>query len=55
MVATVQAYEEHGAALQLAKTRAMPSGCADLPVPWAGATARFRAVASPAVGDEHSA
>lgn len=52
LVATVQAYEGNGAALQLAKTRAMLTGCADLPVPWAGATARFRAVASPTVGDE---
>lgn len=52
LVATVHAYEGNGAALQLAKTRAMLTGCADLPVPWAGATARFRAVAAPTVGDE---
>ncbi|OPC76785.1 hypothetical protein B4N89_45760 [Embleya scabrispora] len=52
VVATVQAYEGNGAALQLARTRAMLTGCADVPVPWAGATARFRAVASPTVGDE---
>ncbi|MFI6582714.1 permease-like cell division protein FtsX [Embleya sp. NPDC050493] len=52
VVATVQAYEGNGAALQLAMTRAMLSGCADLPVPWAGASARFRAVAAPTVGDE---
>ncbi|MYS84834.1 permease-like cell division protein FtsX [Embleya scabrispora] len=52
IVASVQVYEGDGAAVQLAKSRAMVTGCADLDLPWQGGTARFRAIAAPTLGDE---
>ncbi|MET7301674.1 permease-like cell division protein FtsX [Embleya sp. NPDC005575] len=52
LVASVQVYEGDGAAVQLAKSRAMVTGCADLDLPWNGGTARFRAIAAPTVGEE---
>ncbi|WP_331738360.1 permease-like cell division protein FtsX [Embleya sp. NBC_00896] len=52
LTATVQVYEGDSAALQLAKTRALLAGCADLPLPMQGTTVRFHTLPAPTLGDE---
>lgn len=52
LVASVQVYDGDSAALQLAKTRALLSGCSGLSLPFQNTTARFSALPTPALGDE---
>ncbi|WP_331766006.1 hypothetical protein [Embleya sp. NBC_00896] len=53
LVVSAQVHAGNGAVVHLAQTRAMVEGCADVEIPMRdGVTARYRAIAAPAVADE---